>query len=50
MDSINKKEHKLDDIFIIPRTFHDDLNQVSVKTEKALSNIKDLQAFLKRDI
>jgi len=50
LDSINKKEHKLDDIFIIPRTFHDDLNQVSVKTEKALSNIKDLQAFLKRDI
>jgi len=30
----------------IPRTFHDDLNQVSLKTEKAISDIKQLQAFI----
>lgn len=43
------KNHKLDDLLSIPRTFNEDLNQVSIKTEKALDNIKNLQAFLQKD-
>jgi hypothetical protein len=49
-DKILTKNHKIDNLFAIPRTFNEDLNQVSIKTEKALSNIKDLQSFLKKDI
>ncbi len=49
LDLFLNKNHKLDDLLSIPRTFNEDLNQVSIKTEKALDNIKNLQAFLQKD-
>lgn len=49
-NKILTKNHKIDNLFAIPSTFNEDLNQVSIKTEKALSNIKDLQSFLNKDI
>lgn len=32
----------------IPRTFHDDLNKVSLKTEKAISDIQQLQSYISK--
>lgn len=49
IDLFIKKDHRLDGLLSTPRIFGEDLNQVSIKTEKALDNIKKLQAFLSKD-
>jgi hypothetical protein len=49
-DKILIKKNKIDKLFVIPKIFNEDLNQVYIKTEKVLANIKNIQSFLNKNI